>query len=363
MNTINMKNLGLSGSLLDEACSFRDLYVGRVLSQSKDLYRVVTERGEVAAKVSGKFRFDAATPSDYPAVGDFVMVDRDDDEGGNAVIHRLLRRKSLFVRRAAGTAKEEQVVAANVDTVFVCMALGGDYNLRRVERYLGLAWSSGAVPVVVLTKADLCRDLSERLSRLEAVAPGVAVVVTSSLTDDGWQALRSYLGPGRTVAFIGSSGVGKSTLINRLVGRDLLATGEVRDGDGRGRHTTTRRELVVLAGGGVVIDTPGMRELALERADLVRTFADIDDLATQCRFRDCTHKGEPGCAVARAVADGLLDPGRLAGYRKLCKEALYEGLHSRQVEAEKMAMMFGTKGAMKEARRSAREKNRRRQGY
>lgn len=362
MNEKDKENFGLSESFLAESpCA--DFSVGRVASQSKGLYRVITERGEVTAEVSGKFRFAVKRLADYPAVGDFVLVDRDGDDGGHAIIHRLLPRKSAFIRKAAGTAEEEQVVAANVDTVFICVSLNSDCNLRRIERYLSVAWSSGAVPVIVLTKADLCDDLSDRLARIERIAIGVDIVVTSSQTDDGWQAVRAYLDWGRTVAFIGSSGVGKSTLINRLIGRDLLATGEIRAGDGRGRHTTTRRELIVLPDGGVVIDTPGMRELGLESADLARTFADIDELAARCRFRDCTHDGEPGCAVEEAIRDGLLEPERLASYRKLKKEARYEGLNSRQIEAEKITAMFESVGGIKNARRLGKEKNRRRHGY
>ncbi len=356
------ENFGFSESFLAES-SCADFSVGRVASQSKGLYRVITERGEVTAEVSGKFRFAVKRLADYPAVGDFVLVDRDGDDGGHAIIHRLLPRKSAFIRKAAGTAEEEQVVAANVDTVFICVSLNSDCNLRRIERYLSVAWSSGALPVIVLTKSDLCDDLPEKLAQIERVAIGVDIVVTSSQTDDGWQAVRAYLDWGRTVAFIGSSGVGKSTLINRLIGRDLLATGEIRAGDGRGRHTTTRRELIALPEGGVVIDTPGMRELGLDSADLARTFADIDDLAARCRFRDCTHDGEPGCAVEEAIRDGLLEPERLASYRKLKKEARYEGLNSRQIEAEKITAMFGPLGGIKNARRLAKEKNRRRHGY
>ena len=356
MQKINMKSLGLSQRFLTEASLYKDFYVGRVISQYKDLYKVATASGELAAEVSGKLRFGARCLSDYPAVGDFVMLDRNDDAAGNAIIHHVLTRKSAFIRKAAGTANEEQVVAANIDTVFICMALNNDYNLRRVERYLSIAWDSGAVPVIVLTKADLCEDLPGKLKELETVACGVDVLVTSSLSEDGCASVLKYLVEGRTIAFIGSSGVGKSTLINKLLGQSILATQGLRNDD-KGRHTTTRRELFVLPRGGVVIDTPGMREMGIESADLAKAFADIDELAANCRFHDCTHTGEPECAVQQAIRDGKLSAERLANYLKMKKEAKYEGLNSKQIEVEKMNTMFAEFGGMKNARAFAKGKN------
>ena len=354
-----MSNVGFSQRFVAEATLYDGLYIGRVISQSKDLYRVVTVNGELTAQISGRLRFDAQTLSDYPAVGDFVMIDRKDDVNGNAVIHHVLSRKSAFVRKAAGTANDDQVVAANIDTVFICMSLNNDYNLRRMERYLGIAWDSGAVPVIVLTKADLCDDLPQKLQELASVACGVEVLVTSSLTADGCEAVRPYLIAGKTVAFIGSSGVGKSTLINRLIGREAMQTQGLRNDD-KGRHTTTRRELIMLENGSVVIDTPGMRELGIERADLAKAFADIDDLAAKCRFHDCTHTCEPGCAVQQAINEGLLSADRLANYLKMKKEARYEGLNAKQNETEKMASMFASVGGIKNARSLAKEKNKQR---
>ncbi len=356
MSTIDMENIGLSQRFITESALYPGYYIGRIVSQYKDLYKAATEQGEVTAEISGKFRFDARKISDYPAVGDFVMLDRQENDGGNAIIHQVLTRKSAFIRKAAGTANAEQVVAANIDTVFICMSLNNDYNLRRVERYLGIAWDSGANPVIVLTKADLCEQLDHKLLELETVACEVEVLVTSSLTAGGCLPVRKYLHNGKTIAFIGSSGVGKSTLINTLSGRDILQTHAIGDND-KGRHTTTRRELLVIPGGGVVIDTPGMRELGLESADLAKAFADIDDLSARCRFHDCTHTREPGCAVQQVINDGLLPAERLVSYIKLKKEAKYEGLNAKQIETEKLNAMFAELGGMKNARALLKEKS------
>lgn len=353
-----LKRYGFNDLFLLEAKLYPDMVAGRICSQSKDLYKAVTSLGEVFAEISGKFRYTAASLSEYPAVGDFVMLDRSENEGGNAIIHQVLPRKSSFERKAAGTSQDTQVVAANIDTAFLCMALNHDYNLRRLERYLSIAWNSRALPVVVLTKADLCHNLEEKIAEVSSVAIGSDVVVTSATSEDGYGSIMSYIQPGTTVVFIGSSGVGKSTLINRLAGGEHLRTNETRRDD-RGRHTTTRRDLLVLPNGGIVIDTPGMRELGVDSADLSRAFADIDQLAEQCKFRDCSHQGEPGCAVRGAIQNNVLAEKRLENYLKLKKEAKYDGLTSKQIEKEKTNTMFSDLGGMKNARKFIKEQSKR----
>lgn len=350
---------GLSERFIQEASLYEDLYLARVTEQHRDLYRVAAENGELQAGVSGKFIYRADDNSDFPAVGDWVMIDRTDDSTGNAVIHQILRRKSVFERKAAGTGGGIQIVAVNIDIIFICMSLNADFNLRRLERYLSIAWSSMATPVIVLTKSDLCDDLDQRLLELSKVSVGTDVLVCSGMEENGYQQVLSYVEAGRTIAFIGSSGVGKSTLINRLMGNDVMETKEIREDDDRGRHATTHRQLLVLPGGGVVIDTPGMRELQLDSANISRAFEDIEDLAEQCRYGDCSHTTEPGCAVRKAVECGDLDAGRLESYRKLRREMDYEGLNSRQLEQKKIESMFGSKGEMKQAMRYAKEKRNR----
>ena len=281
-------------------------------------------RRDVAASVSGRFRFDALAPSDYPAVGDWVAV-----SGEPPVIAAVVPRRSAFVRRAADSARrtaghlaDEQVLAANVDVAFLVAGLDHDFNLRRLERYLAVAWSSEVTPVIVLNKADVADDLVGRLVAVEAIAPGVPVVVLSALTGDHVVDLTAHLGPGRTAVILGSSGVGKSTLVNALLGEQRQSIGAVRAGDSRGRHTTTHRELFELPGGALLIDTPGIRSLEVAGADLgvEIAFDDIIDLAAACRFSDCRHDGEPGCAVRGAVSDGRLSEDRLASHRKLERE-------------------------------------------
>jgi len=355
----NMDKYGARERHYAEASMHPEYYLGRIVSQSKDIYKVATEKGEYMAEISGKFRHEANCIADYPVVGDFVMLDRKSDEKGNLIVHKVLTRTSSFERSAVGIKNQAQVIAANIDIVFICMSLNKDYNLSRLERYLSLSWNSRAETVIVLTKSDLCDNLPKVLDEISSVALGTEVIVTTSKSEDSCKQIFKYLKKGCTASFIGSSGVGKSTLINCLAGKEIMSTSGLRNDD-KGRHTTTRRELVILPQGGIVIDTPGMRELGLESANLSKSFEDIEALAQNCRFSNCSHSSEPGCAVLEAIGDGRLDARRFENYKKLKKEAKYEGLDSKQIEAAKLDEMFGELGGMKKARAYIRQNDKRR---
>lgn len=323
MMTDDLSNLGWDEFFETRFEPYRadGLEAARVALEYNQLYRVLAAPGELLADVAGKLRHEAASRADLPAVGDWVAIEPRREEG-RATIHALLPRKSKFVRRAAGTRTEGQIVGANIDTVFLVTSLNQDFNLRRLERYLIVARESGASPVVILSKADLCGEIEDRLAEIQTVAAGVPIHAVSVVRREGLEELAQYFRHGQTVALLGSSGVGKSTLINHLLGRDVQRVLEVRSTDDRGRHATTHRELFLLPQGGLVLDTPGMRELHLWEGEesLHVSFDDIEALVSGCRFSDCRHRDEPGCAIREALADGTIDAARYGSYEKLQKE-------------------------------------------
>ncbi|MDX2242520.1 MAG: ribosome small subunit-dependent GTPase A [Leptolyngbyaceae cyanobacterium bins.302] len=319
---MNLIQLGWSDRFAHSFVPYRQqgFAVGRVGVEHRHSYLLYTEQGDQLAEVTGKFRHQATGLQDFPAVGDWVAIQPRAEQ--KAMIHAVLPRVSKFSRKVAGSTVEEQVVATNVDTVFLVSGLDGDFNLRRIERYLILAWESGASPVIVLNKADLCPNLEQRLADVEAIAPGVPLIPVSAAQQQGLEQFTPYLQAGKTIALLGSSGVGKSTITNQLKGESIQAVQAVRQGDDRGKHTTTHRQLILLPSGALIIDTPGMRELQIWSGTegLPETFTDIADLAHQCRFRDCQHGQEPGCAVQQAIAEGNLDSDRWLNYQKLQRE-------------------------------------------
>jgi ribosome biogenesis GTPase / thiamine phosphate phosphatase len=331
LSPLDLEQLGwtsaLAGAHAEQAALGRS--PARVVAEDRGRYQLLGSDGEWRASVSGRLRFDSAgDPAAFPSVGDWVAIEA--GPNGEAVIQAVLPRRSALVRQAAGRRTEAQVVGANVDVVFVVASLNGDLNLRRLERYIAVAWESGAEAIVVLSKADLADDPAVILAEVEAIAAGATVLVVSSFDGRGVGAVRERIGPGRTAAFVGSSGVGKSTLLNELAGEARAEVGAVR-ADDRGRHTTVRRQIHLLPDGGLVLDTPGMRELAMWDGDgLDASFAEIDRLAAECRFSDCAHGGEPGCAVQAAISEGRLSPERLESRRKLEREA---GHQQRRVDA------------------------------
>jgi len=319
-----LEQIGFDSKFARDFAPYKEkgLSIGRISLVYKNSYIVFTECGEISATISGKMHYDSLS---LPVVGDWVAVNILEEEPPRAIIHGVLPRRSKFSRKEAGKRTVEQPLAANIDAVFIVIGLDHNFKVRRVERYLTLAWESGAAPVVILTKSDLADDVESRLGEVEASSPGVPVHTISVHTETGLEQLTGYLSTGKTVALLGSSGVGKSTIVNYLIGKDVQKVQEVRENDSRGRHTTTARQLFLLPSGGLIIDTPGMRELQLWDADdgLVGAFEDIDTLAQKCRFSNCRHENEPGCRVKQALEDGSLDQARFENYQKLLRELDY----------------------------------------
>ncbi|HYN48535.1 MAG TPA: ribosome small subunit-dependent GTPase A [Candidatus Nanopelagicales bacterium] len=339
-----------------------ELVPARVVGAHRGTWEVATGApgGPLEARATGRLRHEAG-PAELPVVGDWVAVDARPDEGA-ATVHAVLPRRTQLRRKApVDHGTPFQVLAANVDVVFVATSLNRELNPRRVERYLAMAWESGALPVVVLTKVDLARDPVEVAvaeAQLEEVAAGVAVVATSAVSGEGLEAIRAFLGAGRTVALVGSSGVGKSTLANALLGEERLLVREIREDDARGRHTTVGRQLVALPGGaGLLLDTPGLRELGLwdDGTGLDLAFAEVVAAAAACRFSDCRHEGEPGCAVRAAIDEGALAADRFEGWRKLAKEERFRALEmdavARRTERKRWAAIGKAGAARANAKR------------
>lgn len=326
MNLKNLLSIGFNSFFEDHFREFSgDGFIpGRIAVQNKTNYIVYSEHGELDAEVSGKFMFDAEGKDDYPAVGDWVVLRPLLDEQ-KGIIEKVLPRQTSFSRKEAGAKTEKQVLASNIDIVFIMTSLNQDFNLRRIERYLVLANECGISPVIVLSKSDLCEDVEEKINEVDNISGGVPVHAISSITKTGIDEISKYITDGKTIAVLGSSGVGKSTFINVLLGENELETGEVSGYKDKGHHITTKRELIVLPSGGLIIDTPGMRELQLWEGDggLDDLFDDIARLILQCKFSDCTHKSEPGCAVRKAIKSGELDEERFRSYQKMKREVQY----------------------------------------
>ncbi|MBN1687056.1 MAG: ribosome small subunit-dependent GTPase A [Spirochaetales bacterium] len=310
---------------------------GRVVTESGHYYKVRTDGGENWAVLTGSLLNSFTGRTEYPAVGDWLFVDPDAGHE-HWIIRKVLARHSALLRKTAGRTTDAQVLAANIDYVFIVNGLDGgrNFNLRGIERYLTIAWDSGAQPAVILNKADLCDDVSATVLQAQAVAPGVPVLAVSAATGAGFEELKTLAPPGRTIVLTGGSGVGKSSIINRLAGEEIMYTGQQRQQDLRGKHTTTRRQLVRLTSGALLIDTPGLREIALwtDAGGLSSAFPEIDELTVSCRFRDCTHSGEPGCAVLEAVTSGKIERSRYENYLSMQRELEY--LNSRRDEKSRL---------------------------
>lgn len=316
--------------------------LARIAAVDKDSYVVIGEKNEVFAEIEGKLRFQVRSSMDLPTVGDWVYVKYYNDDT-LAIIHEILPRRSLLKRKMAGKKIEYQLLSANIDTAFIMQSLDANFNLRRLERYLVAVKEGGIEPIVLLSKADLMteKEIEERIAAIQQVYSDLKIIVFSNKTGLGMENIQQNINPGRTYALLGSSGVGKTTLLNRLIGKDVYKTAEVRVKDAHGRHTTNRRQLTILDSGGLLIDTPGMREFGniSIAIGLTEAFSEISSLAQECRFKDCTHTNEPGCAILEALKKGKLPAERLNNYQKLQKEARYNEMS--YVEKRKKDKAFG----------------------
>jgi len=351
-----LTSLGVTPSIIEQSRLDTDLSLGRVIAQHHHLYDVKTASSTVKAQLSGKLSYDSEHPMAYPAVGDWVMIDSILHDQDHYMIHKILNRKTLLRRNAADNSHQLQVMVANVDIAFICMSVNRDYNLRRLERYLAMVWDSHITPVIILTKADLSDDISRLLSEVQDIAPDVEIVVSDPNDKDVITQIRAYLKPHRTAVLLGSSGVGKSTLTNKLIHETQVPTKPIRQ-DGKGRHTTTTRQIFEVPSGGVIIDTPGLRALQITVSNLSQTFQDISNLIAQCQFKNCQHLTEPKCAIQNALSTGELSTERWQGYQKIQKEQHYSTLNAKEIESEKINSMFGGKKAYKQKMAYIRSKN------
>ncbi|MDF2674413.1 MAG: GTPase RsgA [Clostridiales bacterium] len=351
----NLNKLGWSQHFQEgfEVYSNKGYIAGRVVAAYMHMYKASTEYGELSVEISGKLRFEASAAQDYPAIGDWVVISPRPEEMAGT-IHGILPRSSKFSRTASDGTGDEQIIAANIDTVFIVNSLNSNFNLRRIERYLTLAWESGASPVIILSKADLCHDAEEKYNQVEEIAFGVPIHVVSSVSKEGLEGINQYLLEGKTVVLLGSSGVGKSTLVNELTGEHIQRVQDISRIEDKGRHTTTSRELITLKSGAMLIDTPGMRELHLWEGEdgIGEVFSDIEKIAEGCHFNDCTHEDEPGCAVKHAINEGLLDNARLVNYNKMQLEI--KRFERKQARAKRMGEKKGKKNTGKNGVRNKR---------